>query len=313
MNNILLIDGNSLTYRAYYGTANSPQGLLKTSFGQPTNAVITLNRILQKAIHTYKPTHILVAFDFGSKTFRHKEMKEYKSGRSKTPEELLTQIPIVKEMIQLMGIKYFELKLIEADDIIATIAKKYEENIKINIISSDKDLLQLVSKNINVIQPQNGNKKDKIINLNNFNKINGHNPKQVTDFKGLVGDSSDNLPGVKGLGPKGANKLLLKYKTLENIYQNIDLIVGALKEKLIQNKEIAFKCKKIATLKTDVDISYEINDLFFKYKATEKLINFYKKYEFKSLIPPENFKNIKNKEQKKEKQKIIPKFKNLLY
>lgn len=314
MKNILLIDGNSITYRAYYANANSPQGILTNSKGQPVNAILILNRVIRKTIQNYKPSHILIAFDAGSKTFRHKEMAEYKSGRSKTPEELLFQIPLVKEMINLMGIKHFELDLIEADDIIATIAKKYSNEYKINILSSDKDLLQLVSKNINVIQPQNGNKKDKIVNLENFEKINGHKPSQVTDFKGLVGDSSDSLPGVKGLGPKTANKLLEKFHNIENIYKNIENINGSLKEKLIEDQEMANKCKKLATLKFDVDIPYEINDLEFKNKTIEKLINFYKKYELSSLVPPKeptilnDQKTSKNNYQNKTK-----KFKNILF
>ena len=286
MKNILLIDGNSITYRAYYATANSPQGILTNSKGEPVNAILVLNRIIKKAIENYKPTHILIAFDAGSETFRHEEMPDYKSGRSKTPEELLFQIPIVKEMIDLMGIKHFELNLIEADDIIATIALKYYDEYKINILSSDKDLLQLVSKNINIIQPQNNNKEDKIINLDNFEKINGHKPSQVVDFKGLVGDSSDSLPGVKGLGPKTANKLLEKFQNLEKIYENLENLNDSLKSKLIEDKEMAKKCKKLATLKFDVKIPYQIDDLEFKNVTVPKLIDFYKKYELSSLIPP---------------------------
>ena len=314
MKNILLIDGNSIIYRAYYASANSPQGILTNSKGQPVNAILILNRIIKKAIQNYKPSHILIAFDAGPKTFRHQEMAEYKSGRAKTPEELLFQIPIAKEMIDLMGIKHFELDLIEADDIIATIAKKYSNEYKINILSSDKDLLQLVSKSITIVHPQNKNKEDKIINLDNFEKINGHKPSQVTDFKGLVGDSSDSLPGVKGLGPITANKLLDKFHNIENIYKNIESITGSLKENLIEDQEMANKCKKLATLKFDVKIPYQINDLKFEDKTIEKLIDFYKKYELSSLIPPREpntFNQIKPPKQGY--QNKIKKFKNILF
>ncbi len=285
MNKILLIDGNSLTYRGYFATAFSPAGILTTSDGIPTNAVLSMNNMLSNIIYTESPTHILIAFDAKKKTRRHDIFPDYKGGRSKTPQELIQQFPIVKEMIAQMGIKWFETEGWEADDIIATVAKESsEKGHQVQILSSDKDLLQLVDENIEVLFNNKGVRDLNVINNNNFFETQGHYPNQVADMKGLVGDASDNLPGVKGIGIKGANKLLEKYGTVENIYRNIDEIKGATQTKLINDKEMAMMCRDIATLKFDVEIPYEFDDYAYRFKVTQELIDFYEKYELKSLV-----------------------------
>ncbi len=285
MNKILLIDGNSLTYRGYYATSYSPAGILKTSDGIPTNAVMSMFNMMHSIINKRKPTHILVAFDAAKKTNRHDWIDGYKGGRNKTPEELIKQFPIIKEMISLMGIKTFEINGWEADDIIATFAKEGSEtDFEVEVLSSDKDLFQLVNKNTQILFNNKGVSDLKIINNDNFYEINGHNPCQVPDIKGLVGDPSDNLPGIKGVGIKGANKLLEEYCTLENIFENIDNIKGSLNEKISSSKEISLLCKKVATLNCNVEIPFKIEDTKFTYKITNELIEFFTKYELNSLI-----------------------------
>lgn len=284
MSKLLLIDGNSLFFRAYYGTAYSSGGILTNSKGIPVNAVLTFFKMIRSAIEEINPSHVLVAFDAGSKTVRHKKLDSYKAGRKKTPIELIKQFPIVKKMLNYMGIKNFELDLIEADDIIATLANKYKDKNEVVVLSSDKDLFQLVSHNVSISVPQNGSKPNKNIVFNDFYDQFGYYPNQVCDFKGLVGDSSDNLPGVKGLGPKTATKLLNEYDTLEGIYKNIENISGSTKEKLISDKENAFLCKELAELIFEVEIPYSFKDLSFKWSISNELISFFKEYELHSLI-----------------------------
>ncbi len=285
MNKILLIDGNSLTYRGYFATAFSSAGILKTSTGIPTNAVLSMNNMLSNIIYSEKPSHILIAFDAKKKTRRHDIFPDYKGGRSKTPAELIEQFPIVKTMIEKMGIKWFEIEGWEADDIIATVAKQSSKNNhKVQILSSDKDLLQLVDKNIEVLFNNKGVKDLKVINHKNFFETQGHHPNQVADMKGLVGDASDNLPGVKGIGVKGANKLLGQFGTVENIYRNIDLITGSVQTKLINDKDMAILCRNIATLKFDVEVPITFDEMAYNFRVTKELMDFFEEYELKSLI-----------------------------
>ena len=284
MDKLLLIDGNSLTYRAYFASAFSTEGILRTKNGAAINAVLTLNMMLNKLFRLYKPTHILVAFDAGKKTFRHNKLSSYKGGRNKTPLDLISQFTIIKEMLDKWGIKHFEKNEIEADDIIATLANKFKNDLKISIISSDKDLLQLVQKNVEMIIPQNGRKPNKVINNLNFFELIGYRADQVIDIKGLAGDASDNLPGVRGIGEKGAIKLLANYDTLEGIYEHLEEHSKGIKEKLISSKDIAFLCKEIATLFYKVDIPFSLSDLSFNGVINQDLIDFFKQYELNSLV-----------------------------
>lgn len=284
MNRLLLIDGNSLTYRAYYGSAVGPSGILTNSDGIPVNAILTLNRMIQKAIDTYKPSHIFVAFDAGKKTDRHDKLENYKAGRQATPNELIVQFPLVKEMLFKMGINTFELSGIEADDIIGTLAKKYESIIDVLVLSSDRDLYQLVSDKTTVIVPQSGGKDDLVIKNSEFEMLQGYLPSQVPDMKGLVGDSSDNLKGVEGIGPKGALKLIQEYKSLENIYENIENIKGSTKDKLIASKDMAFLCKELGTLLYDVEIPFTLEQMEYKFQINPSLLDFFRKYHLNSLL-----------------------------
>ena len=279
-NKILIIDGNSLFFRSYYATAYSPQGMLRTTSGIYINAVFTFSILLNAAIRKLTPTHLFIAFDMGSKTKRHQEFKEYKGKRSKTPEELLGQFSIVKELLTLQKICWYECKDWEADDILATIAKKESKlNSEVLIMSSDKDLLQLVDENIKYLVNKKGVSQLDVFNKDNFFDKVGIHPHQIPDYKGLVGDPSDNLPGVLGIGNKGALKLLNEYKSLPNIYKSIDNIKGKLQEKLIASKENAFMSYNLAILNTQVDIPLTHHSYDYVVVDTPELASFYQKYE----------------------------------
>ena len=219
MEKIILVDGNNLLFRSYYATAYNGN-FMKNSKGFPTNALFGFSNMINKIILEEKPTYILVAFDKG-KTFRHEKYSEYKAGRIEMPDELRLQFPIAKKLLELMGIKYYEIENYEADDIIGTFSK-FCDNTKYTgtIISSDKDLLQLITDSVDIKLLKS---KDYIrYNPESFYEEYKIKPINIIDLKSLMGDSSDNIKGVKGIGEKTALKLLQEYKTLNGIYENID-------------------------------------------------------------------------------------------
>ena len=296
MNRLLLVDGNSLAYRAYYATAYSKAGVLTNRDGIPVNAVHTLAKMMIKAINKYKPTHMCIAFDAGKKTLRHDKLESYKDGRAKTPNELIQQMAMIKDMFENMDIKHYEKPGIEADDIIGSLACKYaSDETEVLILSSDKDMYQLVDSCISIIVPQNGTKEDLLINHTNFFEIHGYMPSQVPDIKGLVGDASDNLPGVVGIGPKGAVKLIQEYGTLEQIYANVENISGKQQERLIECKDMSLLCKEIATIMTDIEVPYSYDQLKVNNIYTDKVIKYFEGLYLNSLA--KQFKSLKPKDE----------------
>ena len=282
MNKIILVDGNNLLFRSYYATAYNGN-FMKNSKGFPTNALFGFTNMINKIILEEKPSYILVAFDKG-KTFRHEKYKDYKGGRSETPDELKVQFPIAKELLTYMGIKYYEIDNYEADDIIGTFAKYCDNdpNFIGTIISSDKDLLQLISNDIDIKLLK---QKDYIrYNRDSFFAEYGIEPINIIDLKALMGDSSDNIPGVKGIGEKGALKLLQEYKTLDGIYENIDNIKGATHDKLVNDKDSAYMSYDIATIYKDVPMDINIDDLVYKNADYDKLNKLYEDLEFFSFL-----------------------------
>ena len=282
MEKIILVDGNNLLFRSYYATAYNGN-FMKNSKGFPTNALFGFANMMNKIIAEENPNYIVVAFDKG-KTFRHEKFDFYKDGRSETPEELKIQFPLAKEMLTAMGIKYYEIDNYEADDIIGTFAKYCDipnDNYEGLIVSSDKDLLQLISKQVQVKLLKS---KDYIrYSEDSFKEEWGIDPINIIDLKALMGDASDNIPGVKGIGEKTALKLLHEYKTLDGIYENIDSIKGALQAKLINDKENAYMSYEIATIYRDVPMQINIPDI--KYLGnTSKLAEIYEDLEFYSLL-----------------------------
>ena len=285
MKKIILVDGNNLLFRSYYATAYTGN-LMKNSKGFPTNALFGFTHMINKILHEEKPTHIIVAFDKG-KTFRHEKYADYKGGRGETPDELKMQFPVAKELLTYMGIKYYEIDNYEADDIIGTFAKFCDDEDEFigTIVSSDKDLLQLISSDVDIKLLK---QKDYIrYNEESFKRAYGIEPIRIVDLKALMGDSSDNIPGVKGIGEKTALKLLQKYGSLDNIYENIDSIKGAARQKLIDDKENAYRSFDLATIVRDVPMEININDVILKEKDSEKLNNLYEDLEFYSFLKKE--------------------------
>ena len=313
MKKIILVDGNNLLFRSFYATAY--QGvIMKNSKGFPTNALYGFINMMNKIISEEKPNYILVAFDKG-KTFRHDKYKDYKAGRAAMPDELKLQFPKAKEVLETMGIKYFEIDNYEADDIIGTLAKIVDEEDEFigTIISSDKDLLQLISDEIDVkLLKQSGHI---MMDKNEFRKTYGVDPIRMIDLKALMGDSSDNIPGVKGIGEKTAISLLTKYGSLDGVYENIDSITGKTKEKLENDKENAYKSFDLATIYREVPLDFTLDDCVYTGYKPEEFKRELEELEFFSLLKKFDFSGVEEvKEEKKKEEKLtikdIKDFKN---
>ena len=280
MDKIILLDGNSLSYRAYYAMP-----ALKNKKGLYTNSVYGFTLMLEKILEDTKPKYALVAFDKGKETFRHKSYEAYKGTRDKTPSELVEQFGYVRELLDSFGIKYEEHLDYEADDIIGSYAKIAEKaGLEVIIVSGDKDLTQLASDNITVYYTKRGVTEIDYYTPEFINEKYGLTPQQIVDMKGLMGDKSDNIPGIPGVGEKTAIKLLNEYETVENVLENIDNISGKkLKERLTEGKEDAVLSKKLATIFTDVPVDNKIEDLTFK-EDREKKKELFEKLEFVSFL-----------------------------
>ena len=280
MDKIILLDGNSLSYRAFYAMP-----ALKNKKGLYTNSVYGFTLMLERILEDTKPKYALVAFDKGKETFRHKSYEAYKGTRDKTPTELVEQFGYVRELIESYGIKYEEHFDYEADDIIGTYAKIAEKaGLEVIIVSGDKDLTQLASDNITVYYTKRGVTEIDYYTPEFINEKYGLTPQQIIDMKGLMGDKSDNIPGIPGVGEKTAIKLLTEYETVENVLENIDNISGKkLKERLTEGKEDAILSKKLATIFTDVPVDNKIEDLTFK-ENREKKKELFEKLEFVSFL-----------------------------
>ena len=300
MKKVILVDGNNLLFRSYFATAYTGN-TMRNSKGFPTNGLYGLVNMLNKIIREEKPEYMLVAFDKG-KTFRHEKYLDYKGGRNETPDDLKRQFSVAKKLVPLMGIKCFEIDNYEADDIIGTYSKMalIDPEFETTIVSSDKDLLQLINEETEVKLLK---QKDYIrMNEETFIDTYGIKPIRMIDLKGLMGDASDNIPGVKGIGEKTALKLLQEYDSLENVYDNIDNIKGATKQKLIDGKESAFMSKDIATIYNEVPVIYSLEELKYDGPDVNGLREIYSDLEFYSFL--KDFKEEEKKEEKLE-YKII--------
>ena len=278
----ILIDGNNLLFRSYYATAYNGN-LMKNSKGFPTNALFGFVNMLNKIINEEKPEYIMVAFDTGH-NFRKDLCDTYKDGRIETPNDLKIQFPEAKKICTLLGIKYIECDNYEADDIIGTFARMADEdkNYNATIISSDKDLLQLISDEVDVKLLK---QKDYILmNEQTFFEHYGIKPIRMIDLKALMGDPSDNIPGVKGIGEKTALSLLVKYDTLDNLYNHLDELTPKTKEKLLNDKESAFFSYKLATIYKTIDFDYTFESIKYNKPDITGLIEKYKELEFNSFL-----------------------------
>lgn len=282
MKKVILVDGNNLLFRSYYATAYSGSNM-RNSKGFPTNGLFGFINMMNKIISEEKPEYIMVAFDKG-KTFRHERYADYKGGRAETPDELKMQFPVAKKILDAMGVKHYEIDNYEADDIIGSFAKMIDNNPDYigTIVSSDKDLLQLITDKVDVKLLKS---KDYIrMNRDVFYENYGIEPIRMIDLKGLEGDASDNIKGVKGIGEKTALKLLKEYDTIENLYANIDKIKGSIHEKLVADKESAFASKELATIYKDVPLGLTLEDIAIQKENTDELIIIYNDLEFYSFL-----------------------------
>ncbi len=274
----LLIDGNSLINRAFYALP-----ILTNDEGVYTNAVYGFLRMFYKAVDEYQPDNIVCAFDLKHPTFRHQHYSEYKAGRKKMPDELVPQIPLLKEVLKALGVFCFEKPGFEADDIIGTYARLTEEaGGQAAILTGDRDSFQLVTKNVTVWFTKKGISELIMLTPDNLKENYGVEANQVCDLKALMGDSSDNIPGVQGVGEKTALGLIEKYSNIENLYEHADEISGKMGEKIRAGKESAFDSKFLATIVTDVPVS-PLEDTLYTPADDETAIMLFKKYQFKSL------------------------------
>jgi DNA polymerase-1 len=249
MSNSLVIDGNSLVYRCYYASYKQLE-YYKQVNKTPLNAVKLFLLIIVKIINSKNYQYLLIAFDHSKKTLRHTEFAAYKEGRKPMPEDLVVQLPLINQALDLLGVKYLSQEGYEADDIIGSYAKLMNDhNIAVDIYSTDKDMLQLVNELTSVKMFKTGVSETIDVNINNFHEVFfGLTPAQVCDFKGISGDSSDNLSGVKGIGPKTARELIKKYHSLEGIYENINLLSKNHQDKFNASKAHAFMCKNLSII-----------------------------------------------------------------
>ncbi|MDK6863155.1 DNA polymerase I [Nosocomiicoccus ampullae] len=290
MDKLILIDGNSLAFRAFYGLP-----LLSNQSGLHTNAIFGFQKILDKIIREENPTHFLIAFDAGKKTFRHEKYGEYKGGRQKTPPELGEQFAPIRKLIDAYGIKRYEEANYEADDIIGSLSKIADENgMETIIVTGDRDLTQLASEHVTIYFTKKGVTQIDKYTPEFIEEEYGLRPEQIIDMKGLWGDTSDNIPGVPGIGEKTAIKLLKKYDSVEGVYEHIEELKGKQRENLENFKDDAFMSKELATIYRDMTFKFSLDDLKLPPEDVDAKIKVFKEFEFNSLLENLNESPVQN-------------------
>lgn len=279
-NTLIIIDGNSIINRAFYALPD-----MSNNNGLKTNAIYGFTRMMFKIIEDYKPTHMSVAFDKKAPTFRHKEYSDYKAGRKKMPDELAQQLNPLKELLDKFNINRLELEGYEADDIIGTISKLGEENdFKVYIVTGDKDAIQLASHKTTTLITKKGVGEVEEYNYDSVIERYEMTPTQFIDLKGLMGDKSDNIPGIPGVGEKTGIKLLKEYSTIENLIEHTNELKGSIKKKIEENKDLAIMSKRLATIIRDVPIDINLEDLAYGNYDKDEVIEKFKEFGFTSLI-----------------------------
>lgn len=289
MDRIAIIDGNSLINRAYYAMRNP----MITKDGIFTQGIFGFLNMLDKIMRDYEPGYIAIAFDMKAPTFRHKEYGEYKAGRKKMPPELAMQIPLLKDVLQAMNIKQLELEGFEADDIIGTVAKRAEEaGLEPYIITGDKDELQLATDVTKVIITRKGVSEFDIYDKDAMIEKYGFTPEQFIDFKGLMGDQSDNIPGVPGVGEKTATKLIMEFGSIEELLADTERITPkGVRKKIEDNAQLAVMSKRLATINTEVPIETDFDDFLVREPDYDALVDIYTKLEFNKFLKKLNISN----------------------
>ncbi len=280
---LFLIDGNAIAYRSYYAFIQRP---LITAKGQPTSAVYGFVTFLNRILVDESPDYIAVVFDTGAPTFRHKAYKEYKATRQKMPEDLVSQLGIIKDVVRAYRIPVLEMDGFEADDIIGTLARSAErEGALTFLVSADKDFMQLVSSKIKMYKPGRQGNDVEIVDIGAVKEKFGVPPEQVIEVLGLIGDSSDNVPGVPGVGEKTAIPLIQQYGSIDNLYKNISRIdQKGLRQKLETNKDLAFLSRELVTIDTKVPLNVHFDALKSEEKDSQKLTDLFRELEFRALL-----------------------------
>ncbi|WP_106497508.1 5'-3' exonuclease [Lentibacillus sp. Marseille-P4043] len=280
--NVLLVDGMALLFRGFYATAFRGN-FMKTSQGIPTNGIYQFLRYFLDAVDRFEPTHVICCWDMGSKTFRTDLYNGYKANRGAPPEELIPQFDLIKEVVEAFNMPNVGMENFEADDCIGTLAKHYAiEGNDVIILTGDQDILQLVDEGIRVAIMKKGQGNYDVFDNVNFYDKRGISPRQVIDLKGLMGDTSDNYPGVKGIGEKTALKLIKEYDSIDNILENIDQLPNGIQTKIKTNLEMLQLSKELAEIKCDVPISCPLETAVWQYDQTE-VNNKFSELEFKHL------------------------------
>lgn len=277
---LIIIDGNSIINRAFYALPD-----MSNSEGLKTNAIFGFVRMMFKIIEDYQPTHMSVAFDKKAPTFRHKQYADYKAGRKKMPDELAQQLQPLKDLLDKFNINRLELEGYEADDLIGTVARLGEENdFKVYIVTGDKDAIQLASHKTTTLITKKGVGEVEEYDYDSVLDRYEMTPTQFIDLKGLMGDKSDNIPGVPGVGEKTGIKLLKQYSTIENLIEHTDELKGSIKKKIEENKDLALMSKELATIITNVPIEVKLEDLEYGDYNKDDVVEKFKEFGFTSLI-----------------------------
>lgn len=277
---LIIIDGNSIINRAFYALPD-----MSNSEGLKTNAIFGFVRMMFKIIEDYQPTHMSVAFDKKAPTFRHKQYADYKAGRKKMPDELAQQLQPLKDLLDKFNINRLELEGYEADDLIGTVARLGEENdFKVYIVTGDKDAIQLASHKTTTLITKKGVGEVEEYDYDSVLERYEMTPTQFIDLKGLMGDKSDNIPGVPGVGEKTGIKLLKQYSTIENLIEHTDELKGSIKKKIEENKDLALMSKELATIITNVPIEVKLEDLEYGNYNKDDVVEKFKEFGFTSLI-----------------------------
>jgi DNA polymerase-1 len=289
---LILIDGHAVVFRAYYAFPPT----LTTRGGEQVNAVYGFASILLNVIRDLKPSHVAVAFDLDKPTFRHLDFVDYKAQRPEVDVELKDQLGRVREVVTALNIPIFEVEGFEADDVIGTLSTQAtKKKVETIIVTGDQDAMQLVNKSVRVYVPARKSKPAKIYGVEEVKERYQLTPKQIIDLKALSGDTSDNIPGIKGIGPKTATKLLHDHQTVEGIYEQIEATSGAVKDKLVNGYEDAQKSKKLATIVVDVPITLRLKSCELKDYERQKTIDLFETLGFSSLLkrlPSDNWEEV---------------------
>jgi len=303
---LVLIDSNALVHRAFHAIPG-----LKNSKGEILNAVYGFSLIFLNMIKELKPTHIIATFDIKKETFRHKKLESYKAKRLKQPDELYNQIPKIKEVLAAFEVPILEKEGYEADDIIATLVQKFKNQIdEIIIVTGDLDALSLASENVKIFTMKQGLTKTEIYDQSRVFERYGFKPENLKEYKGLRGDASDNIPGVRGIGEKTGKDLIAKYQNLETIYKNLDKISPRIKKLLNEQKEQAFLSREVGELDSNVPIKITLAEAIFEITNRQKIVDVFQEYEFKSLLSKIPQKEIKNHDLFSSSQESVPSHQN---